>query len=184
MDTQLIAFYGPAGCGKSVAARFLAECGGDFVLVKFASPLKDMLRAFYRAAGLPPEEIERRIEGDLKEVPCQLLRGQTPRFAMQTIGTEWGRDIIAADLWVNAWRSRVEKLRAGGMNVVVDDLRFPNEAALIRGMGGEVVKVEGRAKRLEGSHSSEAFEIEPDWVLANTGTIKDLEDRIIARWIV
>ena len=40
---------------------------------------------------------EAHIEGALKEVPCELLGGKTPRYAMQTLGTEWGRDTDQQD---------------------------------------------------------------------------------------
>jgi hypothetical protein len=79
---RLIALTGYAGSGKSTLADILA-CEHGFTVVKFAGPLKAMLRAL----GLD----EREIEGDLKEQPCQLLAGHTPRRAMQTLGTEWGR---------------------------------------------------------------------------------------------
>jgi hypothetical protein len=45
--------------------------------------------------------------GDLKEVPVDCLDGQTPRRAMQLLGTEWGRT-LSADLWINAWRRAAE----------------------------------------------------------------------------
>jgi hypothetical protein len=53
---------------------------GRWRQVKFAGPLKSMCMAL----GLT----EAHIEGHLKEVPCELLCGQTPRHAMQTLGTE------------------------------------------------------------------------------------------------
>lgn len=125
--TRLIALTGLAGAGKSVIAKHLVAKHG-YRVEKFAGPLKDMLRGF----GLT----ERHIEGDLKELPCELLGGQTPRYAMQTLGTEWGRNIISPSLWVDAWSSR-----AAAGPVVCDDCRFPNEAAAVRALGGIIVRV-------------------------------------------
>ena len=49
---MIIGLAGAAGCGKSTAAAYLAERLG-YARCRFATPLKDMLRAFYRACGLP-----------------------------------------------------------------------------------------------------------------------------------
>ena len=116
-----IALCGPAGAGKSTVAAFLEREAGC-TRHRFAKPLKDMLRAI----GLT----EREIEGDLKEVPCPALMGRTPRHALVTLGTEWGRDLIHPDLWVNAWH---RTLPAG--NVVTEDLRFRNEWAAASAAG-------------------------------------------------
>ena len=92
-----------------------------FVRVRFADPLKAMMRQ------LGPGE--REIDGDLKEVPSAILGGQTPRYAMQHLGTEWGRNLIHPDLWVMAWKERAKQCE----RVVADDCRFPNEVQNIYG---------------------------------------------------
>lgn len=127
----LIAFTGLAGSGKSTAAQHLVKNNG-FQRLRFAGPLKDMMRAL----GLTEAE----IEGDRKEVPCELLGGKTPRYAMQTIGTEWGRDLIASDLWIRAFRAALAKVPEG-VPVVVDDCRFPNEADAVVAAGGVLLRV-------------------------------------------
>lgn len=112
-----------------------------------------MLSAFYRACGLNDDEIHRKIEGDLKEVPCDHLCGKTPRYAMQTLGTEWGRVLIGDDLWTDAWHSKVAKVDGA---VVTDDCRFPNEAHALKFKGGELVKLKPLVNRRDTSeHVSE-----------------------------
>ncbi|MBY5581846.1 hypothetical protein [Rhizobium leguminosarum] len=121
--------------------------------MKFAGPLKAMLSAFYRACGLNDDEIDRKIEGDLKEVSCPYLCGQTPRHAMQTLGTEWGRRLIGDNLWINAWHSKVEKV-AGP--VVTDDCRFPNEAVALHHKDGDLIKLKPAvSRRATSDHVSE-----------------------------
>jgi predicted kinase len=122
---------GVAGAGKSALARVLARDYG-YEVVKFADPLKEMLRVL----GLGDQE----LEGDRKGVPSDLLCGHTPRWAMQRLGTEWGRMKIGESLWVDAWRRRIEALPAD-TKIVADDCRFPNELAAARTLGFVPVRI-------------------------------------------
>jgi len=176
--SRLIAFTGPAGSGKSTAASALVEAG--WVRVKFADPLKNMLRAFYASCGLEHNPyIEARIEGDMKEEPDPFLRGRTPRHAMQTLGTEWGRCQIAQDLWVAAWEQKVMSLFARGLDVVVDDCRFANEAEAVRRLGGKIVMLEGRSAGIGTGHSSEAMPFEPDMRVQNTAPLDQFLNAVV-----
>lgn len=160
----VIALTGLAGSGKSTASKYLVEKHG-YQLVKFAGPLKDMLRAI----GLS----EAQIEGNLKEEPCEWLQGATPRHAMQTLGTQWGRDCIGAGLWTELWVRRVQLILAAGGRVVVDDCRFPNEADGVRKLGGVVWRLIGRGG-IAGSHESESGCGKADMEIRNTRGIDDL----------
>ena len=149
---KLVGITGRKHHGKDTVARELVLNG--FSIVRFAGPLKDMLRAFYRAHGIHEDVIERKIEGDLKEHPCPLLRGKTPRYAMQTLGDEWGRQLISDDLWTESLAYRAE----GKGKVVVPDVRYPNEAEAIAKLNGELWRVNAgeRVPDTEGSgHASE-----------------------------
>lgn len=167
---HIVALTGLAGSGKSTAASLLTSQYG-FKLEKFAGPLKDMLRAI----GLTEEE----IEGRLKNEPCDLLLGQTPRHAMQTLGTEWGRDKIHPDFWVNIWMGRAADHRL----CVVDDCRFPNEAAAVKTLGGRIIRLDRKFQSLGeivASHASEAnFASLPyDFQINNDGSIADLNKAV------
>lgn len=165
---RLIGFCGLAGSGKSTAAQILVEHYG-FARQRFADPLKAMLRAL----GLS----EREIDGDLKEKPCARLMGKTPRDAMQSLGTEWGRALIADDLWVELWRKSVQYHLSIGGKIVVDDVRFPNEVAAIRAIGGKIIRVR-RDMRSEslGAHASETQALDVDAAIFNEG----LDKRVLA----
>jgi hypothetical protein len=168
---RVVALTGAAGSGKSTAADYLVGTG--WKRVKFAGPLKDMMRALYRGAGRADDQIERRIEGDLKEQPDPLLGAMnTPRWAMQTLGTQWGRDLITPDLWTGIAACRIRAHLDAGDRVVVDDCRFENEAAAIRALGGRVVRLVGRGG-IPGDHASERG-VEPDMTCENAGTIAEL----------
>lgn len=142
---RIIALSGLAQAGKSTVASFLEEIG--FIRIRFAGPLKGMLRSL----GLT----DRHIEGDLKEVPCDLLCGKTPRWVMQRLGTEFGRDMVGEDLWANVWTESVlAALDQGARGAVAEDCRFVNEAAAVLRLGGQIWHVD-RPGLTAGAHISE-----------------------------
>ena len=168
--TRVIAFFGYKGCGKSEAAKQLIESFG-FTRHSFASPLKRMLQTL----GLS----EAQLWGSEKETPSALLGGKTPRWAMQSLGSEWGRTCIDANIWMRAWQ---KSLPPGA--VVVDDLRFPNEAVSVKLVGGYIVKIERPGLQVDTSHESEKYVEGPealpwDEVIGNVGTLDEFKTRII-----
>jgi hypothetical protein len=161
---MIIGLSGRIGCGKSTVAEHLAAAHG-YHRHRMAGPLKAMMRCL----GLE----DRHIEGDLKEVPCDVLGGATPRHAMQTIGTEWGRDTIHPDLWARAWTATLPD--AG--DVVCEDVRFQNEADAIREAGGFVLRIE-RGIAPGSAHTSENSLPEPDYTIANDADVPALLGKV------
>jgi hypothetical protein len=168
----IIGLCGLAGSGKSTLARHLADAHG-YVIIPFARPLKAMARAF----GLTHRE----MAGDLKESPCPALCGKTPRQFMQWLGTEFGRQMIGQEIWVEAWKRAVEDAhndavadlcdaRARAL-IVADDVRFDNEARVARDLGGIIIRIErpGAGSASGAGHASEGFAGVPDAIIRNTG---------------
>jgi hypothetical protein len=170
---RVIGITGLAGAGKSSAASLLMIHHG-FRLVKFADPLKDMLRSI----GLGIDE----IEGHKKGLPCRLLGGRSPRYAIQTLGTDWGRSLISDSLWTNIFRARAKVLLLDGSPVVCDDVRFENEVDVIRDLGGEIWNIRrnvaGRIGATGGlpGHESESGVAarRADRTINNNGTLDEL----------
>ncbi len=170
--TEVVGLTGEAGSGKSAAASHLMKTFG-YEPVKFAFPLKVMLRAYYDTQGLLPEEIERRIEGDLKEEPDPYLNGHTPRHAMETLGTEWGRICMGDTFWIDAWRRKALQYS----KVVVDDCRFDNEAQAIKDLSGDVIRLKPKKRRRKRSNHSAEKGVDDslvDFEIKNDGTLGDL----------
>jgi len=137
---RLIALCSPCmGSGKSALARFLVE-DHNFAPLKFAGVLKNMIRTLLAETGFVPTEIERMVDGDLKEVVIPEI-GVTPRWMQQSIGTEWGRNCIRQDLWVHLTRIAAVRLLDQGVSVVIDDMRFINELEMVREIGGYAIRV-------------------------------------------
>lgn len=152
--SKLIGFCGYAGAGKTTAARALLRNMQPARILSFAAPLKAMIRAL----GVDPN--------DRKEEPHPLLCGKSPRHAMQTLGTDWGRELIGDELWLRSWAHRYERTRG---TVIVDDVRFQNEADLIRAYGGVLVRVDRLGAVQVGQHPSELIDFEHDLRVMNPG---------------
>lgn len=141
-----------------------------------------MLRTLLSNAAFSFNDIERLIEGDQKETPLEILCGKTTRFAMQTIGTEWGRSTIGDNIWTNIAISKA----AGLGDVVITDVRFPNEVEAVKTAGGTVIKIvrSEQPLYLDGAdgHSSEALtdSIMGDHLVINNSTIEDLQKKVLA----
>lgn len=175
-DRKIIGFVGRAGSGKSTAsARAIAAHG--FQRGTFARALKLMLRTLLNYRGADAVTINRMVDGDLKEIPSSHLNGKSPRVAMQTLGSEWGRDCIDRDLWVDTEMDATRDLP----RVVFDDVRFSNEVAAIRKAGGMVVRVMRPGTVNVSAHASEEVDwLECDATIDNDGSPIDLARRVDA----
>lgn len=182
----VIGLCGAAGAGKSTVAATLAELG--YTRIRISDPLKSMIRALLAAAGVAEDEMERLVEGDLKELPHSALGGVSPRLAMQTLGTEWGRVYMGSEFWVSVARRKIRATLAAGGRVVVEDCRFPNEARAIKApgnRGGELWLVTGRGG-ISGGHRTESNlpQLAPDLFLNNSGCFADLRAAVLAEVLV
>lgn len=173
----LIGLIGLRRAGKDTAAQALVNQG--FENVKFADALKGMLRTYLAYRGVSPCLVEEMIEGKMKEEAVAAFGGKSTRFAMQTLGTEWGRDTIASDLWVDTAMARARQFD----RVVVSDVRFPNEVEAIKQAGGKIIRI-WRPGLTVDSHPSESLIESLFWhvTVANDGTIEDLHNRI--QWLL
>lgn len=165
--TNLIGIAGPAGAGKDELANLLImRLFGNGVKLSFASPLKTMLE---KGLGLSKGQLYGPLKADIDE-----RYGTTPRHLMQTLGTEWGRNLIAPDLWLNAMGYRVDSL-PHGIIPVIPDVRFEDEAAWVRERG-KLIHITGRGG-IPGDHVSERGVVKRafDVVVDNSGSKYDLQ---------
>lgn len=166
---RLIGLYSPAPqSGKTTVAEALVHRGYD--RVPFAAPLKDMACSLLVSLGYGRGEAARLVYED-KGAKLPAL-DVTVRHVLQTLGTEWGRTCIGPDVWLTCWRATATARRL----VVVDDVRFPNEADLIRDLGGELWCVWRPGLANTTGHTSEGglddFPFDR-WIM-NDGTLEDL----------
>lgn len=191
-----IGLSGFAKSGKTTAAEYLQSEYG-YTRLHIADPLRLMLRMLLVDFDYDAEQIHYYLEGAGKEkvIPCL---GVTSRHAQISLGTEWGREQINPDLWVNCWQVRAERHRSGVMN---DSVRFPNEEKKIREMNGFTIMLvrdgagpaaftsrlgklaHKRFGAMWGVHPSERVDLlKPDFIVHNDGSLKQLHlmlDRVM-----
>ena len=128
-NTILIGFAGPAKSGKTYMANTVKEhYGSDRAeIISFADPIRDMLSV------LVGSDIRK---DELKELPHKNLCNQTVRRSMQTLGTEWGLNLIGKDIWVNVFEKKISQTKA--QLVLVPDVRFDIEAESIFKNNGKI----------------------------------------------
>ncbi len=144
----VIALLGRAGAGKTTVAEHLVRHYGA-TRVSFAAPLKLMAQALF---GLSDAQ----LYGDEKETNDPRY-GKASRVIMQALGS-LGRTHLGTEVWVQA---ALKKIEAGPPGIyVIDDCRYPNEAAAVTAGGdtwqGRVIKISRPgAQTAHGAHESE-----------------------------
>ena len=128
---MLIGLVGFAGSGKGTVADILVRDHG-FQKLSFADALKDAVATIFGW--------ERRLlEGDTDESrEFRSVYTQSKINMMQLMGTEAGRNAFHIDIWIHTVARRMMQFE----NVVIADVRFPNELQFIRDNGGFNVRVE------------------------------------------
>ena len=173
---SIIGLSGYKRSGKSSVAKILVEEYG-FMQLSLAEPLKKMLVSLYHSAGITDSNlIWDKLEGDLKEVYCEIL-GTTPRYAMQTLGTEW-RMLFNEHLWIDILINKIKKYDYP--NIVISDVRFPVEVALLS-KEFDNFKLWNIARPGYGgtSHSSEQdISVLSNSIISNDSTLEELKNKV------
>jgi len=224
---MIIALSGLSGTGKDTAADILVRNHG-FVKVSLADPIKRICRDVFgftddqlwgpsekrnspdsRYRRLPTENMNQAIALDIDEQVLDLkARGPvhlTPRYALQKLGTEWGRGCYD-DIWVEYAVRVYETLQRGDYyytaktglrtttsvagvmepkkNVVISDVRFRNEISGLKKAGAKLIRIKRPGhEQPKWDHPSETEQMDiPDeefnLVINNQDSLEDLAENI------
>ena len=185
MARLIVGVAGPMGSGKDTVAACLVERFG-FVRLGMADALKREVSTIWRrtldahlhqtygASEMSRVGLDEMIRRSLYE-----HRTPVTRALLQEHGTELRR-AEDPDYWVARWTATARSIQG---SVVCPDVRFPNELAALRALGGVLVVVE-RPGYLGTGHASETSleGVVPDITFVNDGTVLDLWARV-SEWI-
>jgi hypothetical protein len=134
---MIIGITGFIGSGKDTAANYLVAQHG-FRRDSFAGALKDAVAQIFGwdrelLEGLTPEAREWREQVDPWWAKRLSMPRLTPRYMLQLWGTEICRQGFHDDIWIASMENRLRKTVD---DIVISDVRFPNEIAAIRRAGG------------------------------------------------
>jgi len=167
---MIIGISGKSRCGKSTIAESYEDLG--YSITSFASPIKDMLLAL----GLSDDQ----LYGEAKDLPCVILYGATPREAMIELSTSWTTK-FSSSFWIDRWQAALPGHFYGNKGgIIVDDVRYPQEALAILDLGGKLIHVDrfGLAKLGGEGHVSEShtdtLRAMADVRIVNEGTVEEL----------
>lgn len=147
----LIAVTGYKNSGKNAVCNVLHNHYG-YTITGFADVLKAM------AYDINPWIVK---DARLQEVirafgwdSAKEIYPEVRRF-LQYLGTEGGRRHLGENVWVDAWKRNITPmLDLAEVGVCVSDMRFLNEAAGVRDLGGICWRVK-RPGYVAGEHASE-----------------------------
>lgn len=145
----VIALYSPLPrSGKGTTAHILRETAIRYSVREnnpsrmcrvhpFAGPLKSMLREFLRLArpDMSRAEVDECLVGPRRTEP--LIFGKSARDLMVAMGTYFGRENVDPNIWVHIVGGDIERSIEDGFNVIVDDLRFPQEYDYLHDVHGD-----------------------------------------------
>ena len=160
---MIIGLIGNKRTGKTTCSNFLVN-DYDFKSIAFADPIKEAMKI---AFDLNYEQ----LDGKLKEVVDERW-GLSPRQLFQKFGTDFARNVIGQDVWIR--RMKIELSKMKNENIVVSDIRFPNEAIAVKEMGGYLIKICRKGFEVdENSHISEKLidKIDYDVLIENNDSM-------------
>jgi hypothetical protein len=201
---MIVGLLGFIGSGKGTAGDILKDMG--FTPVSFAKGVKDVTAEMF---GWPRHLLEgdTQVSRAWREQPdpfwsAEFGKDFTPRYALQLMGTEVGRDVFHTDFWV----IRLKKFMQENpyQNYVITDVRFQHEIEFVHSMNGILIEIErgvtphwysvavqanrGDTKaekfmRDTGVHESEWSWIggDIDYKIVNSGTVDDLKNNLIKK---
>jgi hypothetical protein len=168
---RVIGLSGYARSGKDTVASIMGDWGWQ--RAAFADPIR---KAVYKLNpqihdGLRVQDIVDQFGWDRAKVEYKEIR-----YLLQHMGTEAGRQLYGEQFWIDQTLDSVPD----DTDVVITDVRFPNEADAIRAIGGEVWRIRRPGTGPVNDHISETAmdDYSFDAIIDNSGTVTDLRESV------
>lgn len=186
---MIVGLTGKKRHGKDTVGSILVGEHG-FVRIAYADALKESAAALFDVPVGTWDELKNdpdaKVSLRVKNPPGYAARsrsiaGFSVREFLQRYGTEAHRNVFGTGFWIDVARGKMEGALADDLSVVVTDVRFDNEAKVIRDLGGLIVNIYRPQvvdeNDTEDTHESEVLP-EDDFTLWNGGTLDDLRKAI------
>lgn len=163
-ETFLYGITGFKGSGKDTFASYVLKENPGFVRVAFADTLKDLVSKVF--------SLDRNLLDDpqgkdtLFETPITIdahltmliaatglnlqpkgLLAHSAREVLQFVATDYIRE-VSPDYWLVKGMDKVRELRGRGCHILITDVRFENEAQLLRDQGGKIISIRRLARKM------------------------------------
>lgn len=161
---KLIAFTGLKKSGKDTAACELKKIllPATSKQINFADALKREV-----AAACQTTVADINVRKDLY------------RTLLQVWGTDFRRTIHGDNYWVLKWLESINSMTPLPAYLICTDVRFVNEAAVVRELNGTIIRIERPGVFADGHASeTEQREIHADFTVHNDGTVADLKTKL------
>jgi hypothetical protein len=181
MKHSIIGITGKKFNGKDTAGIYLINNYG-YERIAFADALKNACKCIF---GFTDEQ----LYGDKKE-DIDEYYGISPRKIFQYVGTELFRNklkeiipFIDDKIWIHVVKKKIlDKIKENPeCKIVITDVRFENEANLIKELGGCLIRVTRNIMNITNDdHESEQQidKLYADYDISNNGTIEELYNDI------
>lgn len=180
---MIIGLVGFIGSGKGTVGDILVREHG-YKRFAFADALKDAVaqiflwpRGLLEGDTVASREFREKVDPYWTE---EFGYEVTPRLILQRMGTEACRHGISDNIWISALKKRIH----GYEDVVLSDVRFPNEIEFVQSVGGKIFWV-SRGPSPTDEELSKMHVSETAWrgcevsaIINNDGTIEDLREKV------
>jgi hypothetical protein len=178
----IIGVVGPKRSGKDTVASILVR-SNRFIVCPFASFLKDSCKAIFMLS-------DDQLHGNHKE-SMDPRWNTTPRKILQSVGDLFRKKLSeflpelnmgnSETIWCRCfeiWLSQFSTPQC----IVIPDVRFHDEANLIKSLGGILLRVNRPGLEDTDDHESEQQQkgIEVEHTIENDGTTTDLRTRVLS----
>ena len=166
--TMIVGLTGYAQSGKDTVAKILVDNYG-FKRVAFADKIRELLLEIN-----PIMYNGSRLSVLVNEFGWEFAKSNLEvRRLLQDFGVG-ARNILGSDIWIISALREMDDLN---QNYVVTDVRFLNEASMIKNLNGQLWRIKKIEVEAVNDHISESemADYKVDQIFTNNGTLEDLE---------
>ena len=161
---KIIAFTGYKKSGKDAAAKQLSQIllPATIKHVNFADALKQEVAV---ACGTTLDYIN--------------TNKDVFRTILQWWGTDFRRNLVSEHYWTVRWLRILNEMSSLPDYLLCTDVRFANEAFVVRSLGGIIIRVQRPDIQSDG-HASETEQLvlHAEFTVNNDGTLDDLKEKL------